>query len=86
VLFIVSYHMIAILTHLSIYIFHLSSLFLHIIQGYDLYMHFDRVLAKKLIKVMHVVPVTYRSIHTFTGSVVSMTLRKLTNSDGFIIV
>jgi hypothetical protein len=42
-------------------------------------MHFDRVLAKKLIKVMHVMPITYKSIHTVSGSgrsVVSMTLRK----------
>lgn len=39
-----------------------------ILIGFDLYMHFDRILDKKLFKVWYSVPAKFRAIHTFTGS------------------
>jgi len=48
-------------------------------------MHFDRILDKKLFRVLNAVPALYRSVHTFTGSgqsVVGLTMPVLKHMGG----
>ena len=48
-------------------------------KGYDLYMHYDRILEKKWFQILSVMPTLFRAIHACTGSgksVIGLTTRE----------
>jgi hypothetical protein len=46
----------------------LLAILFFLLQGYDLYKHFDRILSKNAIQIMNCMPARPRAVHICTGS------------------